>query len=51
MLKIEDQMMDFPNGKHDDILDDITMAVTDLQKKKLEESQKPTQKAFHNKLT
>jgi hypothetical protein len=27
------------------------MAVTDLQKKKLEESQKPTQKAFHNKLT
>ena len=50
MLKIEDQMMDFPNGKYDDIIDNITMAVTDLQKKKLEDSQKPKGKTFHNKM-
>jgi len=51
MLKIEDQMMDFPNWKHDDLLDNITMAVTDLQKKRLEEAQNPQWKVFNNKMT
>ncbi len=49
--KIEDQLVEFPNGKHDDTIDCITMAATDLNKKRIEEAQQNKPRTFHNKMS
>lgn len=49
--RLESQIVDFPNGKHDDIIDCLTMATEDLDVRRGSATLNTQPKVFHNKIT